>query len=349
MISLRECLTKIGILKHTPFSWNSFVSRPTSMKEAIRSMDAPKSWQQVSDINLDEDWTDEVQGVAWDSENWIFSCNANQSKPGHNDKALYLFKEGSSLKDGTWRQMLTYYKDVKFPIKGDEGDSHWGQLTFHEGAIYVSYFYSDGPYKGKKYVFIFQITNGQLKFQNWVPIGQVKFADGSTGYPEFQGINPWDGLFYTCRGGEKTKEFYIHRTTGEWTGKVLKFSGGEGMAQILRWVPDPPHAVVEIVDLPSNVQGACFSPNGHLYIACDLRLKNKKDYKVIACFSALNGHLMSIIPVLADQDNQELQGVCYGGISSNGSQMHVILLENELVALDNIFFKSFRADRPELT
>jgi hypothetical protein len=99
MVSYRDSLTKIGISRETPVSYKGFSSRPQSLRQAIRSMDAPQegTWQQVSDIPRDESWTDEVQGVAWDGENWIFSCNANQKKPGAKDKAIYVFKAGSNI------------------------------------------------------------------------------------------------------------------------------------------------------------------------------------------------------------------------------------------------------------
>src|SRR4051812_7435883 len=102
MISLRENLPKIGIPPGTPVSYRAFASRPSSLSQAIRSMDAPQNWQQVSDLHYDENWTDEVDGVGWDGANWIFSCNARQSKPGANHKAIYVFKGGQPLKDDNW-------------------------------------------------------------------------------------------------------------------------------------------------------------------------------------------------------------------------------------------------------
>src|SRR5262249_42737200 len=147
--------------------------------------------------------------------------------------------------------------------------------------------------------------------------------------------------------------------TGEWKDrKTLKFSGGEQKTivmsdSVVAGLPSPKkgtpfggapivHNTV-VVDLPSGVQGACFSPNGHLYVACDVRLTSNRQYKAIAYFSALNGHLMGIIPVLAEEENQELEGICFGNVvSTNGNpaQIHAILLENRTLALDNIFLKS---------
>jgi len=370
MRSLRENLPKIGIPPGTSVSYrNSFASRPNSLSQAMRSMDAPANWLQVGDIFVDAYWTDEVQGVAWDGHHWIFSCNANQSKPGANDKAIYVFNSGQPLKDGNWMCRIAY-KDVPHPIAGtQENDDHWGQVTYHNGFVYVSHFWESGPWKDRSNVVVFKDNGGYLAYHNWIKLGKVTPSDGGDPfYPEFQAINPWDGYLYACRGGPNTREFYAHDPeTGDWKDrKTLKFSGGEQKAIVTSdsVVVDPlspnqgtPFGGVHIVhnpvavDLPSEVQGACFSPNGHLYIACDVRLASNQQYKAIVYFSALNGHLMGIIPVLAEEENQELEGICFGNVvSTNGNpaQIHAILLENRDLALDNIFFKSYSADRPEV-
>jgi hypothetical protein len=93
MISFRTQLAKIGVAADIPVSYRTFYSRPNSLRAAMRSMDAPASqdWQEVSDIFRDDFWTDEIQGVAWNGTHWIFSSNANQSKPDAEDKAIYVF------------------------------------------------------------------------------------------------------------------------------------------------------------------------------------------------------------------------------------------------------------------
>jgi hypothetical protein len=216
--------------------------------------------------------------------------------------------------------------------------------------VYVSHFWQSGPLEGEKNVVVFKDDNGQLKYDRWIKLGKVTPTDGGHAfYPEFQAINPWNGYLYTCKGGLHTKEFYAHDPeNGNWMGKdtTLRFSGGEKKAIKLEF-PEGPVAV----ELPSNVQGACFSPNGHLYVACDVRLANNTDRKAIAYFSALNGHLMGIIRVVAEEGGQELEGVCYGDFSfSDGksAQIHAILLENRDVALDNIYFKSFSSAKPDI-
>jgi hypothetical protein len=90
-------------------------------------LDTPQVWNQVSDIFLNEFWTDEVQGVAYDGNHWFFSCNANQVKPGHKEKSIYVFKCGESLKDNAWKSQFIYQDEVIFPIAGTTlENSHWG-------------------------------------------------------------------------------------------------------------------------------------------------------------------------------------------------------------------------------
>lgn len=340
MISLREHLPNIGIHPSTLVSYRkSFASRPVSLREAIRSMNFPQQWQQVSDISRDKFWTDEVQGVGWDGSNWIFSCNANQEKPSVNDKSIYVFPGNSKLKDNGWICRIAY-KDIPHPIAGlKESDDHWGQVTCYNGFVYVSHFWKEGPKKSQTNVVVFKNNGGILQYHNWIALEPVTSSDDRTGYPEFQAINPWDGKFYSCLGGGNVPEFFVHNPdSGLWEEKrTFRLNGL----------------------LPQKVQGACFSANGHLYVAVDARITGwEYTYKWIFYYSALNGAFLGKIPVLAkdtgmvdDQAVQELEGLCYGAVSwddGRKAQIHVVLLDNRRVALDDIFFKSFSADIPEV-
>jgi hypothetical protein len=344
MVSYRASLSKIGVAASAYVSYRAFDSRPKSLRRAIRSMDAPTSqqWSQVADIFRDDYWTDEVQGVAWDGTHWIFSANANQDKPDVEDKAIYVFKGGDTLSDGNWVSRVKY-KDVPHPISGTkESDDHWGQLTYFEGRVYVAHFWSGGQ-TDLANVVVFSDINGVLHFEDWIELEQpTSPTTQQTARAEFQAINPWDGMFYTCFGGGDIHEFFIHERegpiAGKWTGRAIA------------------------LNIPvSYVQGACFSPNGHLYIACNAKLPGDPKYQTIWYYAALNGHRLGVIPVLAEESEdedpatdtlyQELEGTCFANVTvPNGkaAQIHAVLLENELVALDDIYVKSFAATVPEL-
>jgi hypothetical protein len=333
--SYRASLTKIGISFETPVSYQSFFSKPKSLRQAMRSMYSHSQWSQISpEISLDEIWTDEVQGVAWDGANWIFSCNANPRKSGVNNKAVYVFKGGSKLLDGNVYFKLDY-KDVPHPVAGHESDDHWGQLTCFNGYVYVSHYYpgdSNVPLAGHSYVFVFRNNGGVLSFEKWIELSKVKTSDGEEVYPEFQGINPWDGKLYTAKN-PVVHEFFLHDLDGKWTGETFRLNGL----------------------LPQEIQGICFSPNGHVYVAVNQRFKRwDEDNKWIFYYSALNGAFLGKIPVLAKESNQELEGLCFADVSYPDGQkalIHVVLLENVgdyTGVKDNIFFKSYSSSTPDL-
>jgi hypothetical protein len=177
-ISMRAGLKKIGEPKSgkpIPAFPSGFYSAPKSLRQAIQSMYAPASqdWSQVSDIFRNDSWTDEVQGVAWDGAHWIFSANANQSKPFVNDKAIYVFKGGQSLGDDKWLSIVKY-KDVPHPIGGTkESDDHWGQISYYKGFVYVSHFWADGPAKGGSNVVVFKDMDGFLQYVRWIKLDQI--------------------------------------------------------------------------------------------------------------------------------------------------------------------------------
>lgn len=319
MISYREHLEKIGIGRDEAVSYRAFYSYPMSLRQAIRSMNAPpdRQWDQVSDIFRDETWTEEVQGVAWNGSHWIFSANANQIKTLSDDKAIYVFAAGSTLSDDEWATRIKYHQ-VPHPIAGtSESDCHWGQVTYYDGFVYVAHFWELDNRRDKSSIVVFRSDGAELTFHEWIELSPPPGG----GRVEFQTINPWDGLFYTYRGGH----FFKYDRQGNYTGEKL--------------IPDP---------LVHAVQGACFSPNGHLYVASNETLPDNEDYQTIHYYSALNGHRLGIIPVPAFEHykHDELEGICYADVGfRNGrqAQIHAILLENPFNenALDNIFFKSF--------
>jgi hypothetical protein len=364
-LSYRDGLEKIGAPAGKAQFYLDFHSRPKSLRTAIKSMDFPAStdWSEPPDIYRDEAWTDEVQGVDWDGNNWIFSTNANQAKPGARDKAIYVFPNHASLKDDSWSQEIPYHT-VPHPLDDtDEGDDHWGQITYYQGHVYVAHFWdNDDPrFPGNAQVVVFKDNGGSLSYDRWIeldkPVSPV--PPHRQDRAEFQAINPWDGMLYTCFGDGELTEFFVHDMQGKFTGKVL---------------PLTPKV--------SAVQGACFTPNGHLFIstnepplgdklaAMELQLALAQaqaqgalpgltidalaltaKHQMIYYHSVLNGHRLGQITVLSLEGGQEQEGICYAPLHApDGTKVyiHAILLENRDVSLDNIFLKQFACARPEV-
>jgi hypothetical protein len=354
MISYRSQLKKIGILPGTPVSYRNFISRPASFRQALRSMDAPAtdSWTQVQDLNrAHQNWVDEVQGVTWDGANWIFSCNSAQLKPYSLDKSLFVFEGGSKLYDSEWKQQVVYYK-LAHPYSTDENKNHYGPPIYYNNQVFIGFFFNDkSPHKGEKYVLRFDDVNGFLQNPYWIKIQPISNPDKPNEQiiPELVAINPWDGCMYLCLGEVNPKRAFIYDLNGNYLKRYLTFFGGENRCAYT--ILTNGGIVTYKYDMPSNIQGGCFTPNGHFFISCDIFVVNEGRQKAIAYFSALNGYLMGYVRVLAEESNQELEGMCYAAISNGDgkpSQIHAILLENNDVEVDNIFFKSFSTTRPDL-
>jgi len=279
MLCYRNGLTNIGIPKTAPLSYLGFDAEPRSLRQAIRSMYAPTAdqWSQVSDIFHDDSWVDEVQGVRWDGPHWIFSANAKQAKPGNEDKAIHVFKAGDTLADGNWVSRIKH-NDVSHPFAGTHGsDDHGGQLTFFEGRVYVAHFWAGGQTTNAN-VIVFKDINGVLEY--WIEFKQPTSATNHrTERAEFQTINTWYGKFYTCFGGGDIYEFFIHEREGPQAGK---------------WT----QRAITLKQPVKFVRGACFSPNGHLYISTNAKLAGDPTYQTIWYYAALNGHRFGVIPVL---------------------------------------------------
>src|SRR5690349_14529106 len=108
MMSYRAQLAKIGIQPGTGQSYRKFASYPLQLSVAMRSMDWPRVISQATEApgEIDQGWTEECQGVAWDGAHWVFSTNgsglASEDFPlvvGHMPKALYIFNGTTNFHD----------------------------------------------------------------------------------------------------------------------------------------------------------------------------------------------------------------------------------------------------------
>lgn len=330
MLSYRASLAKIGIPSHASVSYRACASSPPSLRQAIRSVEAPTAWNQLHEVFVDESWTQKCNGVVVSGEHWIFSSNgsANPLAPEPTAKGLYVFKVGGTLRDD---DIVSKFVLEDHHIPGGVG--HVGQLSIHNGTIYLSHFNGLGAQ-----VVVFQDNNGSLELVNAIQLDRPRkdqTVDGRDDLVEFQAVNPWDGMFYTSFGSGTIHEFFMHHpATGKFTGRSLRFD-------------------IPILD-PDDffpVQGACFSPNGHLYVASNMKLPSDPKFQTIWYYSALNGHQLGVIPVLAEESDQELEGICYADMVTPGGhqvQIHAVLLETRTVAKDNIFLKSFSALEPDV-
>jgi hypothetical protein len=145
-------------------------------------------------------------------------------------------------------------------------------------------------------------------------------------------VNPWNRLLYTSENGDDQPAITVNAYDPANDFRMVS-------AAAIDLTPHPAH----------HVQGGCFSPHGHLYLATDQRDPNDPQYKLIRVYSAFNGGFLGAATVLALEDNQELEDVCYAAVTLGGAavQIHAVLLENiDTLDSDNIFFKHFAAPTP---
>jgi hypothetical protein len=317
MPSYRHALEQIGIHATTRVSYSNFYSKPANLGRAIDAMQLAGEFDQISDIFLDEVWTDEVQGCGTDGTHWFFTSN--------NPRRLYVFNAGSPLHDSN---IIGSFNFDSVEIPG--GIDHIGQFDLFDGCIYVSHFNSAGAQ-----VLILRNDGGALSYMSQLPvIMPTSQVTGRRDVAQFQCVVPWDRTFLSCFGSGTIDSLFIHDlTTGSWTGRSIRLR-----KPIHDWV-----------------QGIAFSPYGHLFIATspgelpfpmfvDPESIDLGANQFIRVVSPLNGAELGRIPVLAEGSGQEMEG-CYFAPArfSDGrtAELHVVLLANILIARDNIFFKSF--------
>ena len=312
MIRLRENLPKIGISPGTRFSYRDFWLPPLSFRALIRSMDAPGSWSEIVPGNeLDKDWTEEVQGCAWGHGRWFFTSA--------DPRRLYVF-------DGpTFTEVKRWNLEAVPPAPRPGSSPHFGHIILNGEEIYIDHFFQDdtGGNAGGQ-VLVLTGDGATINYSHWILLDNV---DGKRVC--LLAINFDQQCLITSSGDLNISEVFLHRMDGTFTGRRMPLN--------------PP-----ITD-GGYAQGGVWSSNNHLYISSGKR-NIGHDHQYIYCYSALNGVLLGIISVPALSGKQELEGICYAEVIRNGHpvQMHAVLLENEDFAKDDIFHKSFSADRPDL-
>jgi hypothetical protein len=320
-------------------------------------MDGPKDsdWRQVMDIPLKTtDWTQKCNGVVFDGQYWVFTSNGSaipllgeieesvkdpiagtvgdllDVPVGFVPRALYVFPNSTNLnkahfKDSNKKSWFVFRnKHISNPV----GLDHIGQVSFYEGLFYVSHFNNLGTQ-----VIVLRNNHGVMEYIKCIELEKPTSSDGKrTDRAEFQAINPWDGLMYSSYGSGTITELFTHELEGVNAGKLNK------KRLTLR---KPIVGNNDTKEYP--VQGACFSPNGHLYIASNVKAEGDRKFQTIYCYSALNGHCFSTIRVLAKESSQELEGICYWD-----GKIYAVLLDTMYKEKDDIFFKAFTATNPAL-
>lgn len=292
---------------------SGFATAPGSLRSAMNAMQDPRPalWTVRAEENVDEDWTQNCQGVAHGDGHWYFSSNGSffGAGLGGTPRAIFKVSHGNVVDE--------------LPVS-DAAANHLGAMDFRDGALFAALEGSPHSPHGSAVM----VVDKGLTFS------QVHPLLAANGGPPPQGgsmpwcaVHPWNGLLYSSAFDD--------------VGTVHAYQPADGG---FRQVPSED---VRLQGEPlQRVQGGCFSTNGHLYLASDVHVDAA--HKAIQVFSALNGAYRGAIPVLAGMAHQELEGLCFAPMTIGGHdvQLHVVLLEQHTVSKDDIFFKHFAAPNP---
>jgi hypothetical protein len=272
----------------------------------------PEQWVQAKEGFHDEHWTEEVQGVTWDGHHFYFSAN-DEGKPGSHPRAIYRFLGGGNV-------------ETVLELDGNYGE-HLGALDFFGGKLYCAMESPASVAKG-----VLEVDAGSGSVLTFTALKNEHGGHSPQASMPWCAINPWNQLLYSSESADNAP-----------TSFVRAYDPANDYRNV-------PAADIHLDPHPARtVQGGCFSPHGHLYLATDQRDPNDTRYKLLRAYSAFNGAFLGAARVLALEENQELEDVCYAPITLDGVavQIHVVLLENiNSLDSDNIFFKHFSAPNP---
>jgi len=315
MISYREQLAKIGFGPSDPVSFSSFFLAPNSLRETMRSMDFPSKFTEVvPGDELDQDWTEEIQGVAFAHGRWFFT----QNDPDH--KHLHVFDGPTGAQLKTWNLKAV----PPAPLPGFQFN-HFGHIQIEDGFIFIDHFWGNSGQ-----ILVMTGDGLTLDFSRWILLENVPEVGGRVG---MIAVNSAARKIVTAGGKKNIKRVLLHDLD---SGAFLD----------RRLFLDPP------ISDNCYAQGGFWSPNNHLFISSGQGglLDTAKGHQFIYCYSPLNGKRLGLAAVTTESGRQELEGCCFAPMIRDGQavQFHAVLLENEGGAKDDIFLKSFSADQPDL-
>ena len=331
--SLRLNLGKIGepkpdkIIK-LPSGLHSF-PKNKSLKTAIHAMNSPliEEWTNIHEKQFEnEKWTEECQGVAGDGISWFLVGTNNEVK------ALYKFSLefdllGSVPPGGT--------------VGGDwspdtlPSNLHLGPPNFYDNKIYV-------PVEPSACVWILDTNLNTLDVK---PLGGKIGSTKQGPSMPWCAINPWNGFLYSSKFGEPP---YWEEDP---SGVGGRFVDWDPVTEVHCYNPSKNFAHEKSLTLTGEslhqVQGGCFSANGHLYLTSD-------HTQQIRAYSALNGAFLGDKWVDYDKSGltytQEIEGICIVPIRypEGDTHIHIVVLENEKTSSDDFFFKHYYVPNPDV-
>jgi hypothetical protein len=322
MVSMRDVIdsARLGD-RGAPFGLVETMGRlpPSgSVRKALHAFQDPQvdDWKVHKRQFKNLKWTRRCQGIATDGARWFVTSNS-EFFPG-------VYRLSSS--------MDTVEQRIKIP-RSEAG--HVGDLDVYDERLYVAL---EEPAQ----IAIFDLDLNLVR-----PLGarsrtrdnQGHAIDGINGHFAWCAVDPWnDELLYTSgdNGFRRVERLVaFHRTKGLLTPTLR----GKSTA-------------IELEIGVERVQGACFSPNGKVYVASD----GKDGKHGIYCFRVADGRLLGRIDFEIHQGvprQEEAEGITFHpmNIFEERTYLHFVLLDKDDLAPpgtgDDVHFKSYAVPDPE--
>ena len=261
----------------------------------------------------------------FDEGQWRNECNGLTT----DGQAWYLASNNPDFR-GIHKYSLNFSQflgKVELPLPSSEPPPHVGDIDYFNGIIYVPISTPDPPK-------VWEID------RNLVTQRITDLPAESVQYLGWCAINPWNGYLYTAQGGDGVVSVRAYDPNNGYQRK---------QASDIHLGGDP----------VNEIQGGCFSSNGHLYLTSDKFVGNHNGTKDIRAYSALNGEYLGRCPVDYDHEDwdwyepdagaEELEGIAICHLVHPGGDstyVHVVILDND-AGPDDVYMKRFAVPNPD--
>ena len=236
------------------------------------------------------------------------------------DGAAWYISSNSDLFKGIYKYTRDFTQFLGKVERPPGAGDHIGDIDTHNGVIYVP-ISSPAPR-------VWQLDHS-LKT---LSVSSVNGAS-SPGLG-WCAINPWNGFLYTAPGGDGVAFIRVYDPDHDFAEQPHLALGGDPV---------------------NEIQGGCFSTNGHLFLTSDKYVGHHKGTKDIRAYSALNGAFLGSCPVSYDATDfpgaaEEMEGIAISHFAhqrGDSTHVHVVILDNDASdAADDVYLKHFAVPAP---
>ena len=308
-ISLRENLSKIG----EPSPGRAIMHIPGDFHAAPKSLKA-----MIHSMNSPkmESWAvkcEDHQAVSW----WTFECQGITTDGRYFVAVNNNFHKLGAM--GIFRFNLGY-GEAKYRRTPFDPKMHVGAPSYFEGKIYVPVESDSAPWV---WILDTELTTLERAALHGTEISR------QGGKMPWCAINPWNRFLYTSGYGD---------------------GGSEYVTEVHCYDPAKSFNYVKSLKLqsgPLDIQGGCFSSNGHLYLTAN-------DHHIHG-YNALNGSYLGNFHVPSDwspSEGEEMEGIAIGNLKCKATgdhvPVHVLVLDNDWPNTDSdIWLKHIAVPAPE--